>query len=114
MDNLRSAAGRYHTIAGSLGTTGVEVTHVDPGSFGHVELAAWTEAVVDQCHEATRALHDGATGLADGLDAAAHYYESTDQAVAGSFRSPFVQGPVQGPYVQQPFGRLPVPQTGAQ
>jgi len=101
VENLRSASGRYHTIAGSLGTDGVEVAHVDPGSFGHVELAAWMEAVVDQCHQATRALHDGATGLADGLDAAAHYYESTDQGVASSFRTPF-GSPTGNPFLLPP------------
>lgn len=109
VDNLRSAAGKYDAIAGKLGTDGVQVTHVDPDSFGHVELAAWTKAVADQCHQATRALHDGAAGLADGLDAAARHYETTDQGVASSFASPF--GTATGTPTGSPF--LFPPQAGA-
>jgi hypothetical protein len=89
VSELRAAAGRYRTVADSLGTDAVEITHLDPTSFGHIELAAWVKAVADQCDKATTALHDGATGLAESLDASAHYYESTDQDVASRFTPPF-------------------------
>lgn len=92
VENLRAAAGRYDGVADSLGTDGVEITNVKPDSFGHIELAAWVEAVAEQCDRATRALHDGATGLADGLEAAAHHYETTDTGVAQAFTSPFSTG----------------------
>lgn len=87
--DLRAAAGSYRTVASSTGTDGVAPTHVDPGSLGHIELAAWLTAVAEQCHNATKALHDGAEGLAEGLDAAAHHYETTDQCVAQTFTTPF-------------------------
>jgi hypothetical protein len=102
VEQLRAAAGDYRTVAGSLGTDGVEVTHLEPGSVGHVELAAWMRAVADQCDKATRALHDGATGLADSLQASAGYYETTDQGVADAFRSPFGYSP------GSPFGSSPL------
>ena len=92
VDNLRAAAGRYRTVADSLGSDGVDITHVDPTSFGHVELAAWVKAVGEQLDNATKALHDDTDALADGLDAAAHHYETTDTGVAQVFQSPFTTG----------------------
>lgn len=91
--NLRTAAGSYRTVASSLGTDGVELTNLTPESVGHIELAAWVKAIAEQCDNATKALHDGATGLAGSLDASAHYYESTDQGVATTFQPPFPIGP---------------------
>lgn len=102
---LRAAAGHYRDVADSLGTDAVEITHIDPTSFGHIELAAWVKAVADQCDKATAALHDGATGLADSLDASAHYYESTDQNVATSF-TPTFDSPFSTPF-STPFGTTP-------
>ena len=107
VDNLRAAAGRYRTVAGSLGSDGVALTHVDPDSFGHIELAAWVKAIAEQCDNATQALHDGATGLGDSLDASAHYYESTDQGVATTFQSPFTSGPFATPSSPFTFGTGP-------
>ena len=78
------------TSPSSLGPDGVELDHVEPTSFGHIELAAWVKAVAEQCDHATQALHDGAAGLADNLDAAAYYYETTDESVAQNFRAPFL------------------------
>ena len=92
VDNLRAAAGRYRTVASSLGTDGVEITHVEPTSFGHIELAAWVKAIAEQCDAATKALHDGAGSLAEGLDSAAHHYETTDVSVGQTFQSPFSGG----------------------
>ena len=59
-DQLRAAASRYRTVASSVGTDGVEITHVAPDSFGHVELAAWVKAVAGQCDNASA---PSATGL---------------------------------------------------
>ena len=92
VDNLRAAAGDYETVADSLGSDGVEIDHVDPTSFGHVELAAWVKAIGEQCDKATKALHDGATGLGDSLDAAANHYETTDETIGTVFQSPFSNG----------------------
>jgi hypothetical protein len=103
VDNLRAAAGRYRKVADSLGADGVELDHVDPSSFGHVELAAWVKAVAEQCDHATKALHDGADGLADSLVAAAHHYESTDVSVGQAFQSPFTTG---GLTPASPFGPI--------
>ena len=90
--NLRAAGERYRTVASSLGTEGVELTHVEPDSMGHIELAAWVKAVGEQCDNATRALHDGATGVAGSLDASARYYETTDDHVGTVFQTPFTNG----------------------
>jgi hypothetical protein len=104
VENLRAAAGRYRSVASSLGTDGVDITHVDPGSLGHVELAAWLEAVDEQCHNATMALHDGAAGLADSLTSTAARYETTDDDIGSLFRSPLGGGPPFGPPSGPPFG----------
>jgi Excreted virulence factor EspC, type VII ESX diderm len=98
VENLRGAAGKYHGAADSLGADGVEISNLNPESFGHVELAAWVEAVAEQCDKATRALHDGATGLADGLEASARFYETTDQGVAGVLQHPLGTGLLTPPY----------------
>ncbi|MGB0102187.1 MAG: type VII secretion target [Nocardioides sp.] len=106
IDHLRSAAGSYRSVAGDVGDP-VELTHVAPDSIGHVELAAWLTAVVDQCEQATAALEDGASGLADSLEVAARHYESTDQAVADGF-TPFGTSPFgTGPFGTGPFGTGP-------
>ena len=96
VEHLRAAAGEYHQVAGGLGRP-VEITQVAPESFGHVELTAWVEAVADQCHKASRALYDGATGLADSLGAAASHYEATDEQVGAAFRNPFSRSPLGSP-----------------
>jgi hypothetical protein len=112
VDNLRSAAGQYRTVAGSLGTDGVDITHVDPSSFGHVELAAWVKAVGEQCDNATQALHDGATGLADSLGVAATHYETTDDSVGQIFQQPFGDGLLGSPFGQPPVYGPPAPGGG--
>ncbi len=97
VDNQRAAAGKYRTVASSLGTTGVEMTNVEPDSMGHIELAAWLKAIQEQCDNATTALHDGATGLADSLEQSAHYYETTDETIGTVFQSPFTNGTLLDP-----------------
>lgn len=104
---LRAAAGRYRDVAGSLGPDGVELDNVEPTSFGHIELAAWVKAVAEQCDHATQALHDGAVGLADNLDAAAYYYETTDESVAQNFRPPFLNNGFAPGSPLAPFGGTP-------
>ncbi len=86
--SLRDASGRYRTVATSLGSEGPEITHVEPDSLGHVELAAWLTAVVDQCDKAAEALHTDTGRLADSLDASARYYETTDEQVGFEFQRP--------------------------
>lgn len=100
--HLRSAANDYADIAGDLGDP-VAVTHVEPESFGHVELAAWMTAVVEQCEHATTALHDGASGLAGSLRAAARHYETTDDAVGQYFTRPLNSGLLGDP-LEPPLG----------
>lgn len=97
VDNLRAAASRYRTVASSVGTDGVDIDNATPDSFGHIELAAWVKAIAEQCDNATKALHDGATGLADSLDASAHYYETTDDTIGSVFQSPFNNGTLLDP-----------------
>ncbi len=100
VDDLRSAAGDYRGVAASLGTSGVTITHITPDSLGHVELAAWLEAVAEQCANATRALHDGANDLGTDLDTAATGYETSDHEARDAFTSPF--GP-SSPFLGPPF-----------
>jgi hypothetical protein len=107
VDNLRAAAGRYEKVADSLGSDGVEINHVDPTSFGHVELAAWVKAIGEQCDKATKALHDGATGLGDSLDATANHYETTDETIGTVFQSPLSNGSLLNP--SSPFGTFGAP-----
>lgn len=85
---LRAAAGDYRGTAAAVGAP-VHLPSVSTATLGHVELAAWLEAVTDQCEKATQALVEGAERIADDLDAAAHHYESTDDAAGLMFSSPF-------------------------
>lgn len=91
--SLRKAAGRYRDVADKTGEV-VAVTHVEPDSLGHVELAAWLQAVADQCDKAHTALGEGAHALADGLDASAATYEATDEDAGSLFRAPLGSGPL--------------------
>jgi hypothetical protein len=102
VDELRTAAGEYAGVADRVGDP-VSVTHVEPASLGHVELAAWLTAVVDQCEKATAALAAGAAGLADSLESTATRYETTDEAVAQRFTQPFGPAPFGAPF-GGPFG----------
>jgi hypothetical protein len=114
VENLRSAAGEYRTVAGSLGTNGVDIAHLTPESFGHIELAAWVKAVGEQCDAATTALHDGAVGLADSLVAAASHYETTDEQVGQIFTQPFNGGLLGPPFGQPPVYGPPAPSGSGQ
>src|SRR5690349_19097229 len=69
VEELRTAAGQYERTVSDLAGYDFEAANVAADTFGHVELAAWYAAVADQCDNAGRALHDGATGLATSLRA---------------------------------------------
>lgn len=85
--DLRAAATRLRTPSQSLIGYDFPEEHVRPESFGHVELAAWFLAVVDQCDKAGDALGTGCESLAQRLVAAADDFTATDQGVAGWFGS---------------------------
>lgn len=83
--DLRDAATDLRAPTQSLIGHDFPDEHVSPTSFGHVELAAWFLAVVDQCDKAGDALGTGAESLAERLVAAADDFTTTDQGVAGWF-----------------------------
>lgn len=83
--DLRNAASDLRTPTQSLVGYDFPEEHVSPTSFGHVELAAWFLAVVDQCDKAGDALGTGAESLAQRLVTAADDFTTTDQGVAGWF-----------------------------
>ncbi|MEZ5096415.1 MAG: hypothetical protein R2731_10020 [Nocardioides sp.] len=63
----------------------LDVADLDAEQTGHLELAAWVEAVVDQCDKAGQALRDGALALAATLERTARDFEQTDQGVGDHF-----------------------------
>lgn len=83
--DLRRAATDLRTPSQSLIGYDFPDEHVTPGSFGHVELAAWFLAVVDQCDKAGDALGTGCESLAGRLERAADDFTTTDQGVVGLF-----------------------------
>lgn len=83
--DLRHAATALRTATQSLVGYDFPEAEVSPTSFGHVELAAWFLAVVDQCDKAGEALGTGAESLAQRLVAAADDFTATDLGVAGLF-----------------------------
>ena len=116
VEELRSAAGDYQEVADGLGTGAMCLTYRGPTHMGHVELAAWLGAVAEQCTEASKALHDGAVDLGEDLRTAATHYETTDEAVAQGFSTPFGSSPGNPFGVGSPFGTSPLfpPLGGAQ
>lgn len=83
--HLRAAARDLRTPTQSLVGYDFPEENVTPESFGHVELAAWFLAVVDQCDKAGDALGTGCESLAARLELAAADFTTTDQDVAGWF-----------------------------
>jgi hypothetical protein len=84
---LRASARKFHTVEDSTaGYVFPESQCVAPAAVGHLELADWILAVVEQCGKAGTALHDGAHTLAEGLETQATDYETTDQAVHDRFQ----------------------------
>ncbi len=88
VENLRHAAGQMRSTTQPLSGYDFHSTNVTGESFGHVELAAWFEAVADQCDKAGKALRSGAEALAGQLEYAADTYEKTDDGVADVFQTP--------------------------
>jgi Excreted virulence factor EspC, type VII ESX diderm len=104
IEDLRKAAGDLDSMVAPLAGYSLGAPKADAEAVGHVELAAWLVAVLEQADKAGAALHDGAGALADRLRGAAHYYEDSDGAALQRFRSPFGPGLPGGP---TPFGQGP-------
>lgn len=83
--DLRTAASALRGPTQSLIGYDFPEENVSPTSFGHVELAAWFLAVVDQCDKAGDALGTGAEDLATQLVAAADDFTATDTGVSSWF-----------------------------
>lgn len=87
VEELRGAARKFRTVQDSTADYSYpESQCVAPDSVGHLELADWVIAVIDQCDKAGAALHTGARTLADGLVDQAADYEATDLAVRNRFQ----------------------------
>jgi hypothetical protein len=102
VEELRAAAKKHRDVAGDIGDK-ADVDKPDAAVLGHVELAGWLVAVIDQCDKASAELHDVAGALADGLEDAALSYEGSDWWSAQQFSFnqpttlPFLLSPDGGP-----------------
>lgn len=126
VDDLRRTAGKYETLKGDLGASRVPESQLSPDVLGHVELAGWLTAVMDQVGNAHVALGDGLDALSTFLKGKAADYEEADELSARQMApgpwgpSPFTPGRSSAlpygpgtPLVQpQPFPDFPVPNTG--
>jgi hypothetical protein len=88
VDELTAAARKFRTVQDAMSGYNFPEQGVTAEAFGHVELADWVIAVVEQCDNAGGALHTGAQILADDLVTQALDYEATDQAAQGRFGGP--------------------------
>ena len=79
IENLSGAATELRTAVKPLEGYSLDSSNVNGVTFGHVELAAWFDAVVEQCDRAGQALHDGAEVLAGSLDNAVLVYRDADE-----------------------------------
>lgn len=79
IENLESASKKLRHVSRPLSGYDYDPDHVSGQAFGHNELAAWFNAVCDQCGKAGQALHDGADALAETLDSQAGAYRSADE-----------------------------------
>lgn len=105
IEDLRKAAGDLDSMVAPLAGYSLGAPEADAEAVGHVELAAWLVAVLEQADKAGAALHDGAGALADRLRGAALFYEQSDGNAHQSFRSPFgppATGPFSGPFAPAP------------
>jgi hypothetical protein len=94
-DELDRAASRVREVSDPLASYSLDVGKMSSTEVGHVELAEWMGAVLDQCNKAGVALHDGADGLASDLAATATTYRNVDSCVATTFTGAVLQpGPV--------------------
>lgn len=85
VEELHAAARKFRSVQDTMSDYSFPKQCVTADAFGHVELADWVIAVVEQCDNAGRALHTGAEVLADGLEDQARDYELTDEAVQRRF-----------------------------
>ncbi len=117
IEDLRTAADDLESMVAPLAGYSLGAPKADAEDVGHVELAAWLVAVLEQADKAGEALHDGADALADRLRGAALYYEDSDDAARQRFLSPFGPGIPGGPtpWGQGPFvgPTVPGPDSGA-
>lgn len=86
---LTASARKFRTVQDAMSGYTFPEQAGTADAFGHVELADWVIAVVEQCNNAAKALHTGAEILADGLEAQALDYETTDQMARSRFVGPW-------------------------
>ena len=121
VDDLRRTAGKYETLKGDLGTSRVPDSQLAPDVLGHIELAGWLTAVMEQVGNAHVALGDGLDALAAFLKGKAADYEEADEQSARRMApgpwgpspftpgqsSSFPYGPATSPSLPEPFLRIP-------
>lgn len=83
---LRSAAGKLREAADPLVCRHVPGDGISAMSFGHVALAEWATAMIENARTANKARSDFAYGNADGLVASAKDYEERDAAARARFQ----------------------------
>ena len=110
IENLRAAADTLRTTTDPMADYELGVTKLDSDTMGHIELAAWLEAVVEQCDNAGQALRDGAVTLAETLEATAADFERTDEQQAQQYTFPSLL-PVPGSTPTPPVYGPPAPST---
>ncbi|NYI80354.1 WXG100 family type VII secretion target [Nocardioides panzhihuensis] len=118
VDDLRRTAGKYDTLKSDLGSSRVPEAQLSPDVLGHVELAGWLTAVMEQVGNAHVALGDGLDTLSTFLTGKAADYEDADERSAQQMTSgpwgprPFTPGqsssfPYGTPVQPQPFPYFP-------
>lgn len=89
VEELRASALKFRAVQDAMACYAFPQQDVSAASVGHVELADWMIAVLEQCDKAGDALHLGADVLADGLDDQARDYETADAAARSRFGGPW-------------------------
>jgi hypothetical protein len=125
VEDLRRTAGKYDTLKGDLGSSRVPESQLSPDVLGHVELAGWLTAVMEQVGNAHVALGDGLDALSTFLKGKADDYEEADELSAQRMAPgpwgprPFTPGQSSSvPYgtytapLPQPFPYVPAPGSG--
>lgn len=125
VDDLRRTAGKYETLKSDLGSSRVPESQLSPDALGHVELAGWLTAVMEQVGNAHVALGDGLDALATFLTGKATDYEEADERSAQRMTPgpwgphPFTPGQSSSvpygtgtPLQSQPFPTFPLPGSG--
>ena len=110
IENLRAAADTLRTTTDPMADYELGVTKLDADAMGHIELAGWLEAVVEQCDNAGQAFRDGAVTLAETLAATAADFERTDEQQAQQYTFPSLL-PLPGSTPTPPVYGPPAPST---